>query len=150
MPFGGLLSAAKLLAGQFKETDMPRLMQPLALAAALSAAWLITVPGASAQTQPQGQVQPQSGSTSISDQKLDATAAAIEHVASLQESYRQKLAAAPASDKERIASEANTALKKAVTDQGLSVQEYTSILEVAQNDPKVRERLLQRIHPPEK
>jgi hypothetical protein len=32
-----------------------------------------------------------------------------------------------------------------VTDQGLSVMEYDSILEVAQNDPEVREKIGQRI-----
>jgi hypothetical protein len=36
---------------------------------------------------------------------------------------------------------------KAVTDKGLSVEEYTSILEVAENDPAVREKILQRLHP---
>jgi hypothetical protein len=42
------------------------------------------------------------------------------------------------------------ALAKAVTDQGLSVDEYDSILEVAQNDPDVREKNWQRIRPPAK
>ena len=39
---------------------------------------------------------------------------------------------------------------KAVTDRGLSVEEYTSILEVAGNDPDVRQKIIQRIHPPAK
>ena len=51
------------------------------------------------------------------------------------------------SDKERIANEAINALAKAVTDQGLSLEEYDSILEVAQNDPEVREKIRQRIRP---
>ena len=40
--------------------------------------------------------------------------------------------AARPSDRNRIAEEAHDALLKAVTDQGLSVEEYTSILEVAE------------------
>jgi len=48
----------------------------------------------------------------------------------------------------RIAEEAHNALVKAVTDRGISVEEYTSILHLAENDPGVREKLLQRIHPP--
>jgi hypothetical protein len=36
-------------------------------------------------------------------------------------------------------------LEKAVTDQGLSVDEYNSIIRTAQNDPTVREKLTQRI-----
>jgi hypothetical protein len=34
---------------------------------------------------------------------------------------------------------------KAVTDQGLSVEEYTSIVAMAQSDPEVREKIVQRI-----
>jgi hypothetical protein len=98
------------------------------------------------------QVQPPSPGLSeqtpnISDQKLDAAAAAIEQVASLKQDYQQRIAAAAPSDKERIANEAMDALTKAVTDQGLSVEEYDSILEVAQNDPDVREKIRQRIRP---
>ena len=33
------------------------------------------------------------------------------------------------------------------SDQGLSLEEYDSILEVAQNDPEVREKIRQRIRP---
>jgi Domain of unknown function (DUF4168) len=83
----------------------------------------------------------------ISDQKLDAAAAAIERVASLKQDYQQRVAAAAPSDKERIANEAINALAKAITDQGLSVEEYDSILEVAQNDPEVREKIRERIRP---
>ena len=38
-------------------------------------------------------------------------------------------------------------MAKAVTDQGLSVEEYAAILQVAQNDPDVREKIRQRISP---
>jgi hypothetical protein len=84
-------------------------------------------------------------SPDISDQKLDAVATAIERVASLKQDYRQRIAAAAPSDKERIAFEAINALANAVTGQGLSLKEYDSILEVAQNDPEVREKIGQRI-----
>jgi Domain of unknown function (DUF4168) len=84
-------------------------------------------------------------SPDISDQKLDAVATAIERVASLKQDYGQRIAAAAPSDKERIAFEAINALANAVTDQGLSLKEYDSILEVAQNDPEVREKIGQRI-----
>jgi len=36
-------------------------------------------------------------------------------------------------------------MQKAVTDQGLSVDEYNSIIRTAQNDPAVRQKLAQRI-----
>ena len=81
---------------------------------------------------------------------LDAAAAALERVAGVKEDYQQRIAAAPPSDKERIAQEGHSAILKAVTDQGLSVEEYTSILRVAQNNPEVRQKLLRRIDPPAK
>jgi Domain of unknown function (DUF4168) len=83
----------------------------------------------------------------IPDQKLDAAAAAIERVASLKQDYQQRIAVAAPADKERILNEAVNALAKAVTDQGLSVEEYVSFLVVAQNDPDVREKIRQRIRP---
>jgi hypothetical protein len=85
----------------------------------------------------------------IPDQKLDAAAAALEPVASVMEDYQQRIKAADPSDRNRIAEEGHNAMVKAVTDRGLSVNEYTSILDLAENDPDVREKLLQRIHPPE-
>jgi phosphatidate phosphatase PAH1 len=84
---------------------------------------------------------------SISEQKLDATAAALEQVASVKEDYQRRIKAADPADKNRLAEEGHNALVKAVTDKGLSVEEYTSILEVAENDPAVREKILQRMHP---
>jgi predicted TIM-barrel fold metal-dependent hydrolase len=113
-------------------------------AVVLLIAGLFFLPAANAQVQ-----SPSPGASSqppnITDQKLDAAAAAIERVASLKQDYQQRIAAAASADKERIFNEAVSALKKAVTDQGLSVEEYDSILEVAQNDPDVREKIRQRI-----
>jgi hypothetical protein len=139
------------------------LMWPTA-AALLIAVGLLSVPAANAQVQsPSPGLSDQSPdisdqkldavpglsdqSPNISDQKLDAVATAIERVASLKQDYRQRMAAAAPSDKERTAIEAINALAKAVTDQGLSLKEYDSILEVAQNDPKIRGKIRQRIRP---
>jgi hypothetical protein len=121
-------------------------IQPLA-AMVLSAAWLLSGPAANAQDQTQNQVQQAPASPSISDEKLNAAAAAMEHVADIRQQYQQQLTAAPPSEQQRIVGEANNALTKAVTDQGLSVEEYTSIMKVAQADPAVRQKLLDRVHP---
>jgi Domain of unknown function (DUF4168) len=105
-------------------------------------------PGAqSPQTQSPGAQSPraQSPSPTISDEKLNAAAAAIGQVTSIRQNYEHKIAEAPQSDKQRIADEANNALGKAITDQGLSVDEYNSIIRTAQNDPAVRQKLTQRI-----
>jgi len=132
-----------------------RLSQPLA-AAALSAAALFLLPVANAQMNPP-QARPQaqspqaqspevqSPSPTISDQKLSAAAAAIGQVTTIRHSYESRIAEAPPSDKERLTGEANDALEKAVTDQGLSVDEYNTIIKTAQNDPAIRQKLAQRI-----
>ena len=119
----------------------------------LTAAILATaVPAANAQVQ-NAQAQPSAPSPSqpsqsIPDHKLDATAAALDQIADVKESYTKKIEATPSeTDKQQLVDDANKALVKAVTDQGLSVEEYTSIMVVAQNDPMVREKILQRMKP---
>jgi hypothetical protein len=81
----------------------------------------------------------------ISEQKLDAVAAALEQVTNIKDDYQQKIEESAPPDRKRLADEANSALKQAITDQGLSVEEYGSILVIAQNDPIVREKILQRV-----
>jgi membrane-bound lytic murein transglycosylase B len=88
---------------------------------------------------------PKAAPADISEQKLDAAAKAVKNVSTIRDSYEQKLVKAPADQKAKLADEASDAMAKAVTDQGLSVEEYTSIIEVAQNDPAVRNKLLQRL-----
>jgi len=123
------------------------LMLPAAAAILLIGADLLCAPAANAQAQ-----SPSPGATdqpsNIPDQKLDAAAAAIQRVTSLKQDYQQRITAAAPADKERIVNEANSALVKAVIDQGLSVEEYNSILEVAQNDPGVRAKIRQRMGAP--
>lgn len=125
---------------------MMRVLMKSAAAILLIAMGFVFGPIASAQVQspsPNLSQEPQN----IPDQKLDAAAAAIGRVASLKQDYQQRIAAASSTDKERLVDEALSAMRKAVTDQGLSVEEYDSILTVAQNDPGVREKIRQRIRP---
>jgi Domain of unknown function (DUF4168) len=117
----------------------------------LTAAVLATaVPVANAQV-PSPAPSPSQPSQNIPDQKLDATAAALNKIADVKQSYTQQIeASASESDKQRLVDEANKELVKAVTDQGLSVEEYTSIMVVAQNDPAVRQKIIQRMRPTNK
>jgi len=117
----------------------------LLAATILAAGWYSAMPTANAQ-QPAPQIA--APAPSISDQKLDAAAAALEQVATIQQTYRQRFAqASTPSDQDRVVAEAHDALTKAVQDQGLSVEEYNSIIEIAQNDPEVRGKVLQRVQP---
>lgn len=82
----------------------------------------------------------------ISDQKLGQAAAAMQHVIGVRQRYEKKIAKAAPGDRERIAGQSQAAIKKAVTDQGLSVDEYNKILVAAQKDPALRQKLLARLH----
>jgi hypothetical protein len=114
--------------------------------AAVAATCLGFAPAALAQAPaPNPPVQAQPSNAAIPDQKLDQAAAALEKVTDVKRNYEQMLSSAGAGDQERIANEANGELTKAVTDQGLSVEEYNSIIQVAQNDPQVRQKILQRV-----
>jgi hypothetical protein len=119
-------------------------------AAILTAGCCLSVSAVDAQTQsvPAG---PSVSAPDLSDRKLDAAAAAIERVVTVQQDYQQRFAATEESaEKERIVAEANNEVEKAITDQGISIEEYISILDAARGDPEVRGKILQRIRPPEK
>ena len=114
-------------------------------AIALLAAGSFVAPATQAQQKP-SDAPSASVPTSIPDRKLDAVAAAAKRVVLIGDSYEQKLAKATGDgEKEKIIDEANKAVTKAVTDQGLSVDEYVSIMKVAQDDPAVRDKLAQRL-----
>src|SRR5262249_26419640 len=122
------------------------LRRPVAVMLLTAAGLLFFVPAANAQVQsPSPGLSDQS--PAIPDQKLDAAAAAIKRVAGVKQDYQQRIAAAAPADKEDILNEAIHALAKAGNDQGLSVGEYGSVFEGAQEDPGVREKIRQRIRP---
>jgi hypothetical protein len=127
-------------------------------AVALATAWQMPVTNAQAQQPAQerlaqerlaqerlAQESATPDAASVPDEKLDKAAVAMERVASLKQGYMEKMVAAPEADRERIADEAQTELSRAVTEQGLSVEEYSNILKVAENDTAVREKIIQRL-----
>jgi Domain of unknown function (DUF4168) len=81
----------------------------------------------------------------ISEDKLNAAAAALAAVSQVHQDYQKRItAAASPDDKKSIAEEGNIALEKAITDKGLSIDEYNAIVDVAQNDPEFKAKLIQR------
>jgi hypothetical protein len=117
----------------------------------LGAGWLITQP-AVAQTQPGTRNAPSTAapSATVSDKKLDQAAAAIQQVTTVRNNYADKMSGASPDDQDKIAEEAHAAMQKAVTDQGLSVDEYNSIVQTAQNNPSVRDQIMKRLGSPAK
>jgi len=129
-------ASAQTLPAQSPQTEIPQAQVPQA------------VPQAQVPQADIPQMQSPAPATSIPDQKLDAAAAAMQRVASLKRDYLQLLEDASPDDRPRIVNEANNALEKAVTDQGLSVEEFATIVKTAQNDPQVRQKIVERMQEP--
>ena len=113
------------------------------LPAVALAACLLALPAAAQAPSPSAPAPGQPAN--IPDQKLDAAAQALQRVVDLKRDFEQRIEAASEPDKQNIAEEAKSALAKAVTDQGLSIEEYTAIIVIAQRDPVVREKILSRL-----
>lgn len=81
----------------------------------------------------------------ITDQKINATAAAVAQVVSVRKTFDQKLANAPDSDRPRITKEADDAIEKAITNQGITLADYQTIVEAARTDPMIREKIIEHM-----
>ena len=126
---------------RFATAKVMRLPAAVALAACLSA-----LPAAAQAPSPSTPAPDRPGQpANIPDQKLDAAAQALQKVVDLKRDFEQRIEAASEPDKQTIVEEAKNALAKAVTDQGLSIEEYTAIIVIAQRDPVVREKILSRL-----
>lgn len=120
------------------------------LAAAVAAVTVLSPLAAAAQAQspPSSTAAPSTApaaKTAVTDQQITQAAVAMQKVMTIRESYNQKLTQAKPEDRGRIADESQTSMRKAVTDSGLTVDQYNSILQLAQNDPDVREKLMTRL-----
>lgn len=119
------------------------------LAAAVAAVTVLSPLAAGAQTQPPpstaAPTTAPAAKTPVSDQQITKAAIAMGKVMNIRQTYNQKLTQAKPEDRGRIADESQAAMQKAVTDQGLSVDQYNTILQEAQNDPNVREKLMSRL-----
>jgi len=83
-----------------------------------------------------------SGAT-ISDETIAKAGAAFKRVSEISGAYSPRLAAAPTPDERvHLISEELVAATTAVSDQGLTVDQYNNVMETAQSDPGVKERLL--------
>jgi hypothetical protein len=133
-------ASAQLSPAQSPQTDVPQVQSPQT-----------DVPQAQSpqtgvpQAQSPAQINP---AASISDQKLDAAAAAMQRIVNLERDYLQLLEDASPDDQRRVENDAGIAIEKAITDQGLSVEEYSTIVKVAQNDPQVRQKIIERLRTP--
>ena len=126
-----------------------RLMRPLAVVILASTWHFAVVPTASAQLPPgAGPSEQAPHLPDVSDQQLDAAAAALDSMTSIRQDYETQISKAEPSERERIVDEGNRALEKVVMDHGLSVEEFNNIIVVARLNPDLREKILRRLRPP--
>lgn len=120
--------------------------QPNPLIAALTAASLLSpaVAGAQARHAPPSAVRA-APITKVSDQSITRAAAVMWRVMTLRQAYIKRLSRAKPEDRGLIAREYESAINKAVTDQGLTVPQYDAIIRLARNDPTVRQRLFSHL-----
>jgi hypothetical protein len=78
----------------------------------------------------------------IPDGTISKAGAALRDVAQVQDKYRGQIETAPPAQKQTLSAQANAEAVQAIQSHGLSVEQYTSVIRTAQNDPQVKQRLL--------
>lgn len=103
------------------------------------------------QKQPmQGQADGKGAAAAVSDQKLDAFAVAYLQVDKVRQEYSAKIGAtSDEGAKQKLQTEASEQMVKAVeASPDMSVEEYTSILKAAQNDPALAKKVQEKMGNP--
>ena len=124
------------------------LIRTSALAAVVAACLVAAPVGAQQQQQPPQPGSPQdvTPQTSFSEEQIDAFAAAAQDVTRLQQEYDTKLqTAGNEQEVETLRGEAADAMMNVLEDQGLTPEEYNSILQAAQADPALYTAIVERM-----
>ncbi len=88
------------------------------------------------------QMQPQAATPAIPDGTINKAGAALRDVANLQQKYQGQMETASPAQKQGLSEKANAEAVQAIQSHGLSVQEYSQVVRTAQNNPGVKQRLL--------
>jgi hypothetical protein len=98
----------------------------------------------------QGQVDSNGAAVAVSDQKIEAFAVAYLQVDKVSQEYSTKIGAtSDEAAKKKLQTEASEQMVKAVeASPDISVEEYTSILTAAQNDPALAEKVQEKMRNP--
>ncbi len=83
------------------------------------------------------------GQAAVPDTTVGEAGAALHDVAKLQEKFQSEIDSATPEQKKSLSEQANAEAVQAIQSHGLTVQEYSRVIKIAQNDPELRQRLLQ-------
>jgi hypothetical protein len=79
----------------------------------------------------------------MSDAMVTKVGTALRHVATIRQQYSQRAQAANSQEqKQALSDQAKGEMLKAISDQGLSVQQYDQAIQMAQNNETLKQRLL--------
>jgi hypothetical protein len=109
------------------------------LALCLSPALAIAAPDQGPASPPAPAAMPDAN---ISDGTIGKAGAALRDVAKLQQKYQGQIESAGPAQKQGLSEKANAEAVQAIQSHGLSVQEYSTVVRTAQNNPQVKQRLL--------
>ncbi len=84
----------------------------------------------------------QTAPAAIPDQTIGKAGAALHDVAKLQEKYQGQMDSASPEQKKGLSEQANAEAVQAIQSHGISIQEYSTVMRTAQNNPQVKQRLL--------
>jgi hypothetical protein len=101
--------------------------------------------GAGAPLSPSGSVPPSDGraGADIPNATVQKTGAALGQIAAIRQDYTQRIQAAPTpEERQGLAEQASRAAVHAINGQGLSVDEYNRVIQLAEADQGLRERVV--------
>ncbi len=79
----------------------------------------------------------------MSDMMVQKVGTALRHVAKIRQQYMQREQGTNSpQQRQTLDDQARSEMVKAISDQGLSVQQYQQAIQMAQNDPTLKQRLL--------
>jgi hypothetical protein len=91
----------------------------------------------------QGQTRMPTTSSPMSDATVAKAGAALKDIAKVQRDYSGKLSSAESNEqKHSLTEQANAEAVQAIQSHGLSLQEYSSVVQTARSDPQLKQRLL--------
>jgi hypothetical protein len=94
----------------------------------------------------QDMMQQSPGDLEVSDAELDRVASAYIEISRIREDFQESLAEVTDPEEAQLMQEqAGEAMVEAVQDNGLDVQKYNQVMEAAQVDEQLREKLLTRL-----
>jgi hypothetical protein len=85
----------------------------------------------------------QAPTQNVPEQTIGKAGAALHDVAKLQQKYQGQMESASPDQKKGLSEQANAEAVQAIQSHGISVQEYSNVIHTAQNNPDVKQRLLQ-------